>query len=312
MVQLSIIVPNYNGAQYLDEFYSRMSAENWENAELIIVDDGSTDQSKQLIENLLSLSSNRLPLRVKFSTNQGPSSARNMGIDMARGRFIRFVDVDDTLDAGFVQNWIKIVQDSPKDLILLPIIQLDSEVRTVVNGNVNVNTLNRNSLVKAISDYSIVIYSFSFLIRTSLAKAARFDESLWMSEDQNFVFRLLRQNLNIQIGYNPEVKADYTYVIRKGSLSHSDAITRVKAEVESKDASVSLFLDEKQQVRQVRNLLFGALLEQYELTRAEESLKKMNGLYWQTQMPWQSRLKRGIFLIREIFVQTLKKHLKLS
>lgn len=312
MVQLSIIVPNYNGAQYLDEFYSRMSAENWENAELIIVDDGSTDQSKQLIENLISLSSNRLPLRVKFSTNQGPSSARNMGIDMARGRFIRFVDVDDTLDAGFVQNWIKIVQDSPKDLILLPIIQLDSEVRTVVNGNVNVNTLNRNSLVKAISDYSIVIYSFSFLIRTSLAKAARFDESLWMSEDQNFVFRLLRQNLNIQIGYNPEVKADYTYVIRKGSLSHSDAITRVKAEVESKDASVSLFLDEKQQVRQVRNLLFGALLEQYELTRAEESLKKMNGLYWQTQMPWQSRLKRGIFLIREIFVQTLKKHLKLS
>ena len=86
---ISVIIPTYNRAAFLREAVESVLKQTFENFELIIVDDGSTDKTRQLLESYSSR------LRCHFQNNQGVSAARNQGIRLARGRWIAFLDSDD-------------------------------------------------------------------------------------------------------------------------------------------------------------------------------------------------------------------------
>ena len=89
---VSVVVPVYNGAEYLEKTVESILAQDYQNIELILVDDGSKDDSKQLITKLA-----KLDLRIKpfFNTNGGVAYARNFGIKQSQGDFIAFCDQDD-------------------------------------------------------------------------------------------------------------------------------------------------------------------------------------------------------------------------
>lgn len=89
---VSVVVPVYNGAEYLEKTVESILAQDYQNIELILVDDGSKDDSKQLITKLA-----KLELRIKpfFNTNGGVAYARNFGIKQSQGDFIAFCDQDD-------------------------------------------------------------------------------------------------------------------------------------------------------------------------------------------------------------------------
>lgn len=97
---VSIIVPVYNAAAYIEETIRMVVAQTYQNWELILVNDCSTDNSKQVIENYLRKLSKdegfggRIRLICK-EKNQGAAMARNTGIDAAGGRYIAFLDADD-------------------------------------------------------------------------------------------------------------------------------------------------------------------------------------------------------------------------
>ena len=90
---LSIIIPAYNCADTLEKAVS--SAVFFDNAEIIIVDDGSTDTTPDVIKNLADRYGS---IRTVRQTNSGPAKARNTGIDIACGDYIMFIDSDDTFD----------------------------------------------------------------------------------------------------------------------------------------------------------------------------------------------------------------------
>ena len=95
---ISIIVPTYNVEKYIRTCIESILAQTYRNIEVIIVNDGSTDQSLAVISDLICSHHN---VKVINQKNQGVSVARNTGIDVATGKYITFVDADDKIMPGF-------------------------------------------------------------------------------------------------------------------------------------------------------------------------------------------------------------------
>lgn len=93
MPLISIIMPVYNAECYLNQAILSCLNQSYKNIELILIDDGSTDKSIEIINNIINKDK-----RVKLfftSTNQGPAAARNIGLGKAQGDYITFLDSDD-------------------------------------------------------------------------------------------------------------------------------------------------------------------------------------------------------------------------
>lgn len=93
---ISVIVPVYNTKEYLSRCVASICGQTYENLEILLVDDGSTDGAGTLCDEL---AAGDPRIRVLHKANGGSSSARNLGLDHARGAYIGFVDSDDFIDA---------------------------------------------------------------------------------------------------------------------------------------------------------------------------------------------------------------------
>ena len=89
---ISVIVPVYNGQDYLENCIISIENQTYDNLEIIIINDGSTDRTGAICVKLKEKYDN---IRVVTLEDEGVSAARNAGIDMARGGFLTFVDADD-------------------------------------------------------------------------------------------------------------------------------------------------------------------------------------------------------------------------
>ena len=102
---ISIVVPVYNAAPYIENTVQMVLQQTYQDFELILVDDCSTDNSVALLEELMENGKDARLRLVKKERNQGAAAARNTGLDMASGRYIAFLDADDVwlhhrLEAG--------------------------------------------------------------------------------------------------------------------------------------------------------------------------------------------------------------------
>ena len=114
---LSIIIPCFNSEQYIFEALNSTLQVNLISIELIIINDGSTDNTVEQIENFISLNSNQLNIKLFHQTNQGVSAARNLGIKNANGIYIGFLDADDIFLNGFDSLIAPIIKDKDLDII---------------------------------------------------------------------------------------------------------------------------------------------------------------------------------------------------
>ena len=94
MLKISVIIPVYNAEQYLEECLNSIRNQTYKELEVILVDDGSTDNSGKICDKYTKVD-NRF--RVLHINNSGPSYARNIGLKEAQGEYITFVDADDWL-----------------------------------------------------------------------------------------------------------------------------------------------------------------------------------------------------------------------
>jgi glycosyltransferase involved in cell wall biosynthesis len=90
-ITISVIIPVYNGQDYLLESIQSVCEQEYDNLEIIIVDDGSTDGTAELIYSM----KKRNTIKYFYQQNKGPASARNMGLEKASGEWIAFLDSDD-------------------------------------------------------------------------------------------------------------------------------------------------------------------------------------------------------------------------
>lgn len=112
---VSVIIPVYNSETYIEECIQSLLSQTLKNCEFIFVNDGSIDNSKDIIESYKSID-----YRIKLinQENQGVSSARNNGINNAIGEFIGFVDSDDYVDEDMYETLYKSIKHNNSDLIV--------------------------------------------------------------------------------------------------------------------------------------------------------------------------------------------------
>lgn len=111
---LSVIVPIYNTQKYLEECLDSLLNQNITNYEIICINDGSTDKSLEILEKYSNNHSN-IKL-ISQEINSGQSVARNMGIKLAKGKFIYFMDSDDVLEPNSLQYIIDLMEVHDLDL----------------------------------------------------------------------------------------------------------------------------------------------------------------------------------------------------
>ena len=104
---ISVVIPTYNRVTFLKDAIDSVLAQTFLDFELIVVDDGSTDDTPKL------LSSYNNKVRVITQTNQGPSAARNRGIETAKGEWIAFLDSDDVWKPDKLKKQAQFITDNP-------------------------------------------------------------------------------------------------------------------------------------------------------------------------------------------------------
>lgn len=131
-VSISVVIPVYNAAAYLERCLDSVLNQTWTDFEVLLINDGSTDNSEEISKRYAE-KDKRITL---FSQkNAGPSPARNLGIDKAGGRFIVFIDADDYVDPEFLESFF-IPDDNPSDGVVI-----QGYTRLYKNGRKDINAL---------------------------------------------------------------------------------------------------------------------------------------------------------------------------
>lgn len=137
--RFSLIIPVKNAEQYILSALNSIANQNYDNIEILIIDDNSTDNSKAIVENF-----KRQHPTIEISTfkttdgKRGPGAARNVGLDNARGKYILFLDADDVLNEGALESIDKAVLDNPDSDIFV----LGYQMTRLNSKEEKINTIN--------------------------------------------------------------------------------------------------------------------------------------------------------------------------
>ncbi|ASW11170.1 glycosyltransferase family 2 protein [Lactobacillus delbrueckii subsp. lactis DSM 20072] len=112
---VSVIIPVYNVEEYLDKCLNTVIHQNYKNLEIILVDDGSTDNSGDKVDEWAKRDNRIVPLH---QNNQGLSAARNMGLDNSHGSWIVFIDSDDYVSENYISTMLQTAQKDNTDLVI--------------------------------------------------------------------------------------------------------------------------------------------------------------------------------------------------
>ena len=115
MKKISVIVPIYNSEDYIDRCVRSIVEQSYKNIEIILVDDGSTDNSSMMCDEW---AKNDKRVKVIHKENGGVSSARNEGLKIAKGDYISFVDSDDYIDKKMIEKMLNQMEKGNTDLVI--------------------------------------------------------------------------------------------------------------------------------------------------------------------------------------------------
>jgi glycosyltransferase involved in cell wall biosynthesis len=182
----SVIIPSYNRASVLSRAIVSVINQSFSDWELVLVDDGSTDHTKEVV---LSYSDSRI--KYLCQENKGVCAARNFGVKNATADFLVFLDSDDYPLEDWLQNFYQSIPDLTIDMVFCDMQMIDS-------------ISNSSKIIKATDPYQKNTFSQdgffmagTFCIKTTLFnKAAAFDENIKYGEFTEFSFRLKQFNLN--------------------------------------------------------------------------------------------------------------------
>ncbi|SFF60206.1 Glycosyltransferase involved in cell wall bisynthesis [Salegentibacter agarivorans] len=121
--KVTLIIPIFNAEEYLHRCLKSVMVQRYKNFEVILINDGSSDNSISIIQNFLNID-NRF--RYFFQDNAGPSSARNLGIEKARGKYLSFIDADDWLSGDYIEKLVTPMQNNNPDLVCAGYFEVNS------------------------------------------------------------------------------------------------------------------------------------------------------------------------------------------
>ena len=120
MIKVSVIVPVYNVEKYIDKCLNSLVKQTLKDIEIIVVNDGSPDNSQKIIDKYV----DKYPDKIKsyIKENGGQGSARNLGLEYASGEYISFIDSDDWLDLDALEEMYLLAKKEKSDVVICDMI----------------------------------------------------------------------------------------------------------------------------------------------------------------------------------------------
>lgn len=183
-VKVSIIVPVYNIEKFIDKCLDSLVNQTLEEIEVIVVNDGSPDNSQKIIDEYVQ----KYPTKVKsfIKENGGQGSARNVGIEKAKGEYISFVDSDDWLDLTAMEEMYNKAKEENSDIVICDMV--DHYTDNIIYHN----------CTKYKSVFEVTPSACNKIFRRKLIQDFRFLSKLWY-EDFNFTTKILFNTNKISV-----------------------------------------------------------------------------------------------------------------
>ena len=124
MTKISIIIPVYNGEKYIEKCLDSIKNQTFKDYEVLIINDGSKDNTKKLIEKYL----NDKRFKLFNRTNHGIGASRNFGLDESSGEYICFIDSDDYVDKKYLEKLYNKILKENLDIVVCNYIELSEEL----------------------------------------------------------------------------------------------------------------------------------------------------------------------------------------
>lgn len=217
---ISIIVPVYNVEKYLEKCVNSIVNQTYKNLEIILVDDGATDSSGKLCDELAKID-NRI--KVYHKENGGLSDARNYGVERATGDYIGFVDSDDYIDSEMYGKLYEAIKKENVDVAEcnLKIIYTDREELFTEQKYYNVYT-KQEYLEEYLKIEKIFGSACVRLIKSDIAKKLKFPVGK-LYEDTYYAYDLIEKVDRYVIMNNPY----YNYLMRENSITNTKFNPRI-------------------------------------------------------------------------------------
>jgi glycosyltransferase involved in cell wall biosynthesis len=128
---VSVVIPNYNYAQYLQQSIESVLNQDYEPIEVVVVDDGSTDESREILRSF------GTRIKVIEITNSGAPTARNFGLMNTRGKYIAYLDSDDYWMTNKISTQVQRLLETRTDLVYcgMRILEVDSDLNSISTEN---------------------------------------------------------------------------------------------------------------------------------------------------------------------------------
>jgi|GEM_PF-1257882 len=236
---ISVVIPSYNRAHIIMKSIESVLNQTYRNIELIVVDDGSTDNTKEVLEQI---EDDRFKY-IKLEKNSGMCAARNVGTNLANGKFIAIHDSDDIWHKDKLEKQYILMKETESDLSFCKMrrIGIDKKERIVPNENIIIDGDIYPKLLKG-----NFIASITIMMKIELAKKIKFDPNVRRFTDWDFVLRVVKANY--KISYLPEILAtsylqnDSTATISNSHKSIEFIYNRYKDDIEFYPDSNAIFL----------------------------------------------------------------------
>lgn len=226
MKKVTIIIPVYNVACYIDKCLQSVAVQTYHNIEIVLVDDGSTDNSGYICDDF-AIRHDAIT-KVIHSENHGPSAARNLGLSVAEGDYVTFIDSDDWVEPNFVEILVRCMEQDNADMSCCGLLYDYNE------GKNPVHIIEKDMVYDHQETYRHILmdtqyygYVCNKMFRRTLISDMRFDESLRSSEDMDFTTRYAA--LAKKSVYNGSQL--YHYRQRMGSMTGDFSYSHIKLSV---------------------------------------------------------------------------------
>lgn len=222
---ISIIVPVYNSQETLKATLDSLVKQSLKNIEIICVNDGSTDNSEEILNNY----HKRYPqVKVVNTENQGPFSARSKGIELARGEYIGFCDADDTVDPRMFEKLYKTAHNSDSGMALCAFYRKDKANILSVEMNRNVGKFDVSYDSGWLASLNTAVWNK--IIRTDIAKNhLELALNPRISEDALFLLSIYPNIKKISFLSEPL----YNYYVNNSNAMTSVSLTDIEVIIES-------------------------------------------------------------------------------
>ncbi len=189
---ISIIVPVYNGEKYICETIERITKQTWENLEIIIINDGSTDNTRIVLENYKE-KNNCKKIQLINTKNQGAANARNIGVEKSSGTYIQFLDADDFMDDNKLENQVKLLQGKTQSLVFCTYKNYrNHKIYEVNNSKINHSYQNPSQLLIDFWKYRSFNVLHSYLIsKALLLKVGNWEVDISNNDDGLYMAKVI-------------------------------------------------------------------------------------------------------------------------